>query len=378
MGLHALRVTMVSNQWEQGVSPKIIQDLVGHASTMMSWYYNGLRSAALNTSLQIAMQRRSAAHDALASGDKKMIAAYADEAVVPDFVDDHVGVGMLRKHGSKKNLAPFTVFEHGICRGGTCSTGGQRYAGDKYQPVWRERACSGCRYHVTGPRFRHGIQNKINNLLAELRMVKRRLKELSIEIEIKESETGKEDHALRNLQHADNGLLDQLTRELGMQTRLRSMVDEVAAAAAARGKSPDNLLLPAVPAFDPDKLGLGFAEASEFELFYTLVKETRILPGSIMEIPAGVEAEMKKQLKQILNKNDLSDLLIRMSERQETDVCVQIGDALLQRYPGASQFQDLLDGTVKLDQRLRDDVRDMVNRLIESMPASKLLLENAA
>lgn len=374
--LHALRVTMVSNLFEAGVSPKLIQDLVGHASAMMTWYYNAYRSSALNTSIQGAMHKRSQAHDALAAGDKKQINAYADEAVVPD-VHDHVGTGMLREYGRKTNLAPFTVFVHGICPGGTCSTGGARYAGDKYQPVWRERACAGCRYHVTGPKFRDGIQNKVNNLLVEIELVRERLSELSIEIEIKEAETGREDHVLQNLRLADNGLLDHLTRELSMQIRLRSMVEEVERATLAKGKSADNLLVPAISGFDPEKLGFGIAEVSRYELIHTSVKETRILPASIMELPAGAEAQLKKLTKRILINNNQADILLRLSDRQETDACLAVGDILLDRYPEVAQMKALLDGAVRLDERLLEDVRDTVEGIIESMPSKRLML-NAA
>jgi hypothetical protein len=71
--LHALRVTMVSNLLEAGVSIDIIRDLVGRATWMMTWFYNGRRSAILNASVQKAMHMRSQAHDALASGNKAAI-----------------------------------------------------------------------------------------------------------------------------------------------------------------------------------------------------------------------------------------------------------------------------------------------------------------
>jgi len=376
--LHALRVTMVTNLLEAGVSIDIVRDLVGHATAMMTWHYNAMRSAKLNAGVQEAMNRRTEAHDRLSTRDRDAIEQYAAEAVVPDFVENHVGVDLLRNYALRRDLPPFEIFLHGICPGGSCSTGGEKGSGERFQAVWRERACSGCRYRVTGPRFKHGIQNKINNLIAELRLAQQRSLELSLKIEEVELESGKEDYALRGIQRAENRFMDRLANELGKELMIQKMVHEVEATAVAQGRSADDLLLPAVPGFDPAALGYGFTEVHEFELFHSLVKETRILPASIMEIPHGVEAKMKQLLKAVLRANNVAELMAPLTDRQETDACLQIGDKLLERYPEASQFQQLVDGAIKLDHDALEEVRTDLRAAIASTPTPKPLIGYAA
>ncbi|MGB3390931.1 MAG: hypothetical protein WBA88_23450 [Pseudaminobacter sp.] len=116
--------------------------------------------------------------------------------------------------------------------------------------------------------------------------------------------------------------------------------------------------------FDPADLDYGFAEVHEFELMHTLVREMRILPASIMETPQGVEANMKKQVKAVLRANNLAELMAPLSDRQETDACLEIGDHLLERYPEPSQFQELLDGTIQLDHDTLEGIRTEVRAIL--------------
>jgi hypothetical protein len=362
--LHSLRVTMVSNLLEAGVSLELVRDLVGHATWIMTWHYNGRRSAMLHTAMQKAMEARSQAHDRLASGNHAAIEEYANEAVTPEFVPDHIGKRMLREYARRSGLAPFDVFLHGICPGGTCATGGEKIAEGRFKPVWRERACSGCRYRVTGVKFKPGILNRINNLQAEMRLSAKRAQELSLQIEQIEAKEGKAAHALRRTQGAESSLRDHLAKEYGLELRTLAIITEVEKMATEAGTSAEKLLLPAVGGLDPEKLECGFAECHEFELMHTLVKETRILPAAIMEIPHGVEASLKTMVREILRANDISELMFRLSPSQETDACIQIGDILLDKFPETARFQQLVEGALRLDSNAMLTVRSEIDSVL--------------
>lgn len=43
-----------------------------------------------------------------------------------DFIENHVSSSMLRNRAHWRDLAPFEIFLHGICPGGSCSTGGEK------------------------------------------------------------------------------------------------------------------------------------------------------------------------------------------------------------------------------------------------------------
>jgi hypothetical protein len=375
--LHALRVTMVSNLLAAGVSLEVVRDLVGHATWVMTWHYNGRRSAMLHSAVQEVMTQRTEAHDIMASGDREGILEYAQDAIIPDFVDDHVGKQMLTQYAERRGLSPFSVFVHGICPGGQCSTGGERISEGKYKPVWRERACALCRYRVTGPKFLPGILNHLNNLMAEMRLSAKRAKELGDRIEGIEAESGKPAHALRRAQKAESSFRDSLSKEYAAETKVLEIVRQVRSTAASKGDSADRILLPSVPDFDISQLEYGFAEAHEFELMHMLVKETRILPASIMEIPHGVEENLKAVVRQILRANDMSEIVYRMAPSQEKEICIRIGDALLQEYPEPSRFQQLVEGAVRLDVKVLDSIRNEVDGLLSSS-SKPLLIESAA
>ena len=373
--LHALRVTMVSNLLEAGVSIEIVQDLVGHATWVMTWHYNGRRSSMLHGAMQEVMAKRAEAHDALASGDREAILQYADDAVVPDFVQDHVGKNMLLQYAERRNLAPFSVFVHGICPGGLCSTGGERITKGRYKPVWRERACSLCRYRVTGPKFLQGILNHLNNMMAEMRLSAKRAEDLGDKIERIEAETGKPAHALRRAQRAESGFRDSLSKEYAAEKRVLAIIQQVTSAAAAKGHSAERILLPSVPNFDISQLEYGLARVHEFELMFMLFKETQILPASIMDIPLGVEENVNATIRKILRANDMSEIAYRIAPADETELCIKVGEALLKEYPDPDLFQRVVEGKVRLDVQVLDSIRKEVEGLL-SASSQQILIES--
>jgi hypothetical protein len=83
-----------------------------------------------------------------------------------------------------------------------------------------------------------------------------------------------------------------------------------------------------------------------------------------MEIPQGVEAHMKKLLKAVLRANNLAELMAPLSDREETDACLQIGDRLLERYAEPSHFQQLVDGVIRLDQDAREEIHRQVRTFL--------------
>jgi hypothetical protein len=163
--IHALRITTVTVLHESGVSIDIIQALLGHSSVMMTWYYRQVRHAELHRELNrgYAEPRKRAVSD----GDE-LTDQMINEAVTPIGLDDPVGLALLQEHRSAKS-APIDVFAHGICPGGDCNTGGKRLAEGRYAPVFRQRACSRCRFRVTGPMFLNGLVHRLNGLMFEIK-----------------------------------------------------------------------------------------------------------------------------------------------------------------------------------------------------------------
>ncbi|MBP0438054.1 VPA1269 family protein [Tianweitania sediminis] len=376
-GIHALRVTMVSNLIEAGVSPEIVRDLVGHATWVMTWHYNARRSATLHGALQMLFAARSEALERLAAGDRSAVMELADQAIRPEFVTDHVGADLMRNHVKRGSRAPFDVMQHGICPGGVCSEGGEKVGEGKYKPVWRPKACSGCRFRVTGPHFLPGIMNRINNLMAEIWLSGQRSQELSNEI-ARIREAGKNPHVLEASRDLETMFRDDLTKELGMENQILSKCMEMAAVAAEKGRSADHIMLPASPDLDIGQVGYGYSEAHPFQLMHMLVKETQILPASIMEIPHGVEENWKKMTNRIMKANGLAEFLYRMPEQNEKNAFIRIGDALIEAFPEASKFQQLVQGSIRLDSDAQIRLRDHVTAILEESSATPQITYEAA
>jgi hypothetical protein len=83
-----------------------------------------------------------------------------------------------------------------------------------------------------------------------------------------------------------------------------------------------------------------------------------------MEIPHGVEENMKAVIREILHANDMSELAYRLPVTQGTDANIRIGDILLREFPEPTHFQQLIEGAVRLNVDAFDNLRDEINLII--------------
>jgi hypothetical protein len=344
---HALRVTVVTNLLEAGVDVSIVQSLVGHATMVMTWYYNAKRNEQVHRTIQEAFEARKLALDRLRVGDPDAVSEVIAQAAVPDFVEDHVGVDLLREHGTMRT-APIDIFSHGLCPGGNCETGGERYLDGKHHPVWRPRACSGCRYRVTGPMFLNGLVNRLNMLTAEMRHSRRRAIEFSEQIDEIEKTTGKPAYALRGSRDREKEFRDKLAKEWALELKTIKLCQHLMETAAGNGGSAMNMLVPTGD-IDPASLSLDFGEVHELELFHNLVKETTIIPASIIEMPSGTEEQWERALREILRHNGMADLVVRLPPKQAKEAYLRFGDALLAEVGEPSRLQEMIDGFLLFD-----------------------------
>ena len=76
-------------------------------------------------------------------------------------------------------------------------------------------------------------------------------------------------------------------------------------------------------------------------------------------------------VREILRANDMSEIAYRMSGSDEKEICIRIGDALLQEYPEPTRFQQLLEGAVRLEPEVLEAIRTEVSMLV--VPGSSQL-----
>ncbi len=161
--IHALRVSGITAMIERGMPPDMVQEVVGHASMVMTLYYNKVRASRIYAKLEAYFRERGMSAAALGEAPFEKVAASLFNMRLPE---DAVGLEMLKERfGGGEGT--WKVLAHGICPGGDCATGGKWYK-NAHLPL-RPGACSLCRYRVTGPGFLLGMTANANTMMFEMR-----------------------------------------------------------------------------------------------------------------------------------------------------------------------------------------------------------------
>jgi Putative phage integrase len=338
--IHALRITTVTVLHESGVSIDIIQALVGHSSVMMTWYYRQVRHAELHRALNKAYAERG--KRVVSDGDE-LTDQLVEEAIAPLGVDDPVGLALLQEHRSAKS-APIDVFAHGICPGGDCNTGGKRLAEGRHAPVFRQRACSRCRFRVTGPMFLNGLVHRLNGLMFEIKQSSEKEQQLNAEADMAEDSNKASSH-LRALARRERESRDALFEEWCAELQ----TIKACQAALEKGNGENRFhraLMPARSDFDPETIDLTFKHVHQFELVQNIVVTAHLIPETQLDLPPGAEETRDNILYRILHHNDLNDLLFRIDKNAARRALDTLGDLLIANAGDQSQLQAIIEGAV--------------------------------
>jgi len=368
--IHSLRVTTVTMLIEKGVSLEIVQRMVGHVTPAMTWYYNATRDERVARQLREAYESRSGSLDDLADGDEGVVLAVAAEAAAMDAGGR--GAEMLREMAGGTRGAPIDIFQHGICPAGDCATGGARLPSGKHGPVWRPRACSECRYRVTGPRFLDGIVNRCNLLMWELRQSQQRGDRLARQVEEIEARTGKTAHALRRNQESQDFIREKLANELASEMITAQRALEIAKQAKNSAGKGSDLLVAATADFDPAYISVELNEMHEFELLHTIVAESYLLPATVLDLPDGTEAAYRSLIRKMMRANGLEESLLRLPEEREAETFLAAGGQILQAVSDPDKLQEIIDGTTSFDDAAEmHHIRSTLASIIETASAAR-------
>lgn len=351
--LHALRITTVTVLHEAGVSIDIIQALVGHSSVLMTWYYRQVRYAEIFRALNEKRPKDAAnsAFDALA---ERII----NEAVVPPGVGDPAGLALLQEHRSAKS-APIDVFAHGICPGGDCSVGGKRLAEGRFAPVFRPRACSQCRYRVTGPMFLNGLVHRLNGLMFEIKQSAEKEGVWNMEADAAE-DSGRPSPQLRAQARRERECRDALYEEWCAELKTIKSCQAILEN-TREDNGLDRAVMPARRDFDPGNVDLTFKHVHQFELVQNLVVTSHLIPETQQDLPAGAEQSRDNTLYRILHHNRLADLLFQIDDHIAQRALDSLGDFLIAKTKDQDELQAVIDGTISFNEA--PSLRDAGDRL---------------
>jgi hypothetical protein len=340
--IHALRVTVVTTLLDNGVPVSVVQMLVGHATPIMTWYYYDLKDAKVHNALQAAIEKRRESLKDIHAISESEEQGLIDEIVTLRSDDEFVGAKQFRFQREQGGF--IDVLASGLCPGGNCATGGARLLEGRYGPVWRPRACSGCRYRVTGPSFLAGLVQRLNGLMFEIKTSMN--KEAGINQQIEDAEdAGKPRPDLHSQVRLEQELRDKLFEEWCLELKT---VRQCEAQLHKQGNVASGSELILLNNNGMEGAELGFHEVHEFALAQTLVNGSRIVDGSAIELPANIEDYRDRILYRIAHANDLAKFFYALEPGAEKKALDSFGELLLMHAQSEEAIQDLIDGSATI------------------------------
>lgn len=324
--VHSLRVTTVTTLIDAGVAPHIIAELVGHKSLAMTWHYVAVNSRVTHEQILKGLEerRQKAIEEVAECKTEDEIEHILAELLGGNFHnrgDEYVGDEFLKQCTMSGIPRSYEVYSHGICPGGDCAKGGERYGG-KYQPVFRAQACSRCRFRVTGPAFLNGLVFRVNLLLMEINESMERERALNEEIDRLEDGGCNVDHLRASLErHIE--LREELWEEWAAEMALVRSCQQVIE------NSRDSNNLPIVTGLSEVEFKARLETVHSFELLHKLVSESQLIAGASIEIPDSLRAQRDEILLDIASKNDAVGFFYSLSIEDRKRALDAFGEVLI-------------------------------------------------
>jgi len=307
--IHSLRVTAVTTLVEAGVSPEIVAQLVGHKSVAMTWHYVAIDTGKTHHAIQEGMERRrlNAIADISKIKDSDDVEAKIEQilgGVVTQRAHHGVGRAFLKSTIESGEPDGYEVYSHGICPGGDCSTGGEMFR-NSFQAVFRPRACSRCRFRVTGPAFLNGLVHRLNSLMVELCTTYETETGLNNKIEQAEDEGGPA-IILEALVNRQRDLRDNLWAEWCAELKTIQL------SKALLEKSSRNATLPTIVGLDAGSFRAKLKTVHQLSLLQEVLDDENIITGASIEVPPETRLKRDEMLLEIARQNDASQFFYQL------------------------------------------------------------------
>ncbi len=318
--IHSIRVTVVTALLDMGVSPTIVQHLVGHKSPVMTLHYEAVNAGKINRTITQALEeRRLAASDAIGNA--------RTEEELDDVLETVLGGVAAKMSGSDYKLpskdafavgnkvkdgpGTFSVFSHGVCPGGDCAQGGDK-KGPIYLGVHRDKACSRCRFRITGPAFLAGLELNANILMCEIVESTRKEKALNKEL-MELNKAGRPAAFLESRLAHERDYRDELWADWAAEART------IKECISMQTGEVENL--PALP----EEISISFEEKGRLSMFHDLIEKSGAITGSTADLPAGYEEIRDRMLWEIAAECNVAKHLIQLPKAQRDKALSDFG-----------------------------------------------------
>ena len=303
--LHSLRVSGITALIEAGLPPTMVQEIVGHATVIMTLYYHKVRPEQVNSALAFAFAARERSVEQLLETNGGCEDVADNLLFNLRLAEDAAGPAMLRAaigNGSHQ------ILTHGICPGGDCRTGGEYSQSEKeHGPLPRAGACSLCRYRVSGPMFLAGLVINANKIMFELHTKGEEMRELNdaIRTRRRRGQASSAFEARREVLHRE---LEDLWAEWAAEHRyVQDSLHLLEKLAARKDESPGLPVL--VREGVLEEVGVRTERRHAFHLAQLLSEASAHAPS---ERQAAAVAERDAFLNEMLCNNDVSPFLLRL------------------------------------------------------------------
>lgn len=332
--IHSLRVTGVTRLLSMGVDPKIVRLLVGHASMAMTWYYEHITNQRVASAIERALEQKKPTREGLLQMSleerERFLSRLFNRSDQPV-----LAIGLLRNLVEER--APFLDMRvDGICPGQSCTDAG----------VWRPRACSLCKYNITGAPFLAGLELVLNNLMAELILKQKSLAELRDDLYRKRKE-GLATRALAAEIAKHEEVVDSLLQEWEAQFQY------VKRAEADLGRWLDvlghgsekelSLLSP-----DAEKMGVALQETHHLGLLTRLVEGAKNVEGFMPTV--GAREARDAMLLEIVRHENKTGLFYKLDPHVRKIALDQFALLLMEEELSVEKTSALIEGTAQLSE----------------------------
>lgn len=331
--IHSIRVTNITVLLENGMPPHIVALLVGHKSLLMTLHYRAPTTKSIHEKM-VEAQRviEEELLEALSSSstEDKILDSTWDKYSAQLFATND-GREMLKQISKQKT--PPDIFIHGICPGASCSIGqsGNRRGGGA---VFRPRACSKCRFRITGPAFLNGLVLRYNSLIAEFKLSIDKEKQLRERIE--SAERAKDFLLVKKLSLNASGVeyeRDNLLEELAIEYQTIQKCLQIP-------PEDSNALV----TYDKSALEVIHEEVNDFTLIQNVIFNTKHFHDAEHEIPAGLTEKRTKILRKIAKANNLEGLYFKLTEEQHSTAL----EAFCNMLARSTQLEEIISGEIRL------------------------------
>ncbi len=334
--IHSLRVTGVTRLLSMGVDPRIVRLLVGHSSLTMTWYYEHITNQRVAAAMQQAFELRRPTREMLMNFSHEEKEQFLERLFNRSDLPK-LSITLLR--GMIDERSPLLdVMVDGFCPGMRCADAG----------VWRDRACSLCKFFATGPAFLAGLELKLNNLMAELILQQTVLTDQRQQLFIKR----KKGDSIRSLQAeitSREQSIDHVLSEWEAQFQyvkkaegdLFSWLKDNPGREGIEAPGNSNLMSPTA-----NKISLVLQETHHLHLFTGLVEGAKHVEGFVPMF--GARESRDAMLLEIARHENKTDLFFRLKPAIRKRALDQFALLLLDQELPNDEIEALISGTSSL------------------------------